>query len=67
MGFKISPAVGLAVAELVAGGDAATVDVSAFRRSIAGVARDNQARLLEVSPLDDDLDSVFRYLVERRS
>jgi ABC-2 type transport system ATP-binding protein len=42
-----------------------TVDVSAFRRSVAGVARDNRARLLEVAPLDDDLDSVFRYLVGR--
>jgi len=42
-----------------------TIDVSAFRRSVATVARDNHARLLEVSPLDDDLDSVFRYLVGR--
>ncbi len=43
-----------------------TVDVSAFRRSVASVARDGGARLTEVSPLDDDLDSVFRYLVGRR-
>jgi ABC-2 type transport system ATP-binding protein len=43
-----------------------TVDVGAFRRSIAAVARDRGARLREVVPLDDDLDSVFRYLVGRR-
>jgi ABC-2 type transport system ATP-binding protein len=43
-----------------------TVDVATFRRSIAVVARDGGARLTEVVPLDDDLDSVFRYLVGRR-
>ena len=43
-----------------------TVDVAAFRRSVSAVARDGGARLTEVVPLDDDLDSVFRYLVNRR-
>jgi len=43
-----------------------TVDVAAFRRVVAVVARDGGARLSEVAPLDDDLDSVFRYLVGRR-
>ena len=43
-----------------------TLDVAAFRRSVAAVARDNDARLTEVLGLDEDLDSVFRYLVERR-
>ncbi len=43
-----------------------TVDVAAFRRSVSVVARDGGARLTEVVPLDDDLDSVFRYLVNRR-
>jgi ABC-2 type transport system ATP-binding protein len=43
-----------------------TVDVATFRRSVAIVARDGGARLTEVVPLDDDLDSVFRYLVTRR-
>lgn len=43
-----------------------TVDVAAFRRSIARVARRAGARLTEVSSLDDDLESVFRYLVGRR-
>lgn len=53
------------------GGDGAgsvivdTVEIGAFRRAVAGVARDQSARLLEVAPLDDDLDSVFRYLVGR--
>ena len=41
-------------------------DVAAFRASIAGAAQAVGARLLEVTPLDDDLESVFRYLVSRR-
>lgn len=50
-------------------GDSVTVDtddVAAFRRSIATIARDCDARLYEVVALDDDLESVFRYLVGRR-
>jgi ABC-2 type transport system ATP-binding protein len=43
-----------------------TVDVSLFRRSIASIARDGGARLTSVVPIDDDLESVFRYLVGRR-
>lgn len=42
-----------------------TTDVQAFRRSVATVAREAGAHLWEVVPLDDDLDSVFRYLVGR--
>jgi ABC-2 type transport system ATP-binding protein len=40
-----------------------TSDAPAFRRSVAPVARDCGARLTEVRPLDDDLESVFAYLV----
>lgn len=40
-----------------------TTDVHGFRRGIAAVARRQGVRLEEVVPLDDDLDSVFRYLV----
>ena len=40
-----------------------TTDAEAFRTTIAGAARGLGARLLEVVPLDDDLESVFRYLV----
>lgn len=36
-----------------------------FRLAVAATARDEGARLWEVVPLDDDLDSVFRYLVGR--
>jgi ABC-2 type transport system ATP-binding protein len=43
-----------------------TSDVDSFGRAVAGLARDVGARLNEVTPLDDDLDSVFRYLLERR-
>src|SRR4051794_1874585 len=43
-----------------------TLEVARFRRAVAVVARDINARLMEVNPLDDDLDSVFRYLVGRR-
>ena len=42
-----------------------TTTVASFRRCVAEVARDADARLYEVAPLDDDLESVFRYLVER--
>ena len=43
-----------------------TTDVDRFGRQIAIVARDCGVRLREVEPTDDDLESVFRYLVERR-
>jgi ABC-2 type transport system ATP-binding protein len=42
-----------------------TTHVGAFRRAVAGAAAAEGIRLLEVTPLDDDLDSVFRYLVGR--
>jgi len=51
------------------GGDgivfADTVDAAGFRRLVVSVAREQGARLLELTPLDDDLESVFRYLVSR--
>ena len=40
-----------------------TLDVAGFRLAVAPAARDAGARLLELVPLDDDLESVFRYLV----
>ena len=43
-----------------------TVDVALFRRAITQTARAVQARLYEVRTLDDDLESVFRYLVEAK-
>ena len=43
-----------------------TGDVDLFGRNIAVVARECGVRLREVEPTDDDLESVFRYLVERR-
>ena len=42
-----------------------TSDLGAFSRALAPAARDARARLLELVPLDDDLESVFRYLVGR--
>jgi ABC-2 type transport system ATP-binding protein len=42
-----------------------TTDAITFRRSVAPAARSVDAALFEVTPLDDDLDSVFRYLVQR--
>ncbi len=42
-----------------------TVDVHRFRRLVAMTAAEQDAHLWEVAPLDDDLDSVFRYLVGR--
>jgi len=42
-----------------------TAFVGAFRRAVARAAAAEGIRLLEIAPLDDDLDSVFRYLVGR--
>ncbi len=42
-----------------------TNDVRGLARAIAPLARARGARLLEVGPVDEDLDDVFRYLVER--
>jgi ABC-2 type transport system ATP-binding protein len=41
-----------------------TVDAARFRRAVATASAHAGARLLEVTPLDDDLESVFRYLVK---
>ena len=40
-----------------------TSDVAGLRRAVAPAAVAARARLLELVPLDDDLESVFRYLV----
>ena len=42
-----------------------TTLVGAFRRAVARAAAAEGVRLFEITPLDDDLDSVFRYLVGR--
>ena len=43
-----------------------TLDADAVGRRLAPLAHDLGVRLTEVTPLDDDLESVFRYLVEKR-
>jgi ABC-2 type transport system ATP-binding protein len=43
-----------------------TVDVDGLGRGLAPLAVASGIRLTEVQPLDDDLESVFRYLVEGR-
>ncbi len=53
-----------------AGDDAIVIDtwsVSPFRRALPRLVREMNLHLNEVAPLDDDLESVFRYLVARRS
>jgi ABC-2 type transport system ATP-binding protein len=42
-----------------------TTDARALSRALAPAARDRGARLLEVRPLDADLEGVFRYVVQR--
>jgi len=42
-----------------------TRDTRALATAIAPVARERNARLFEVQPLDADLEGVFRYLVQR--
>ncbi len=43
-----------------------TLDIDAVGRRLAPLAVELGVRLTEVNPLDDDLESVFRYLVEGR-
>jgi ABC-2 type transport system ATP-binding protein len=43
-----------------------TLDVDSLGRQLAPLAVELGVRLTEVTPLDDDLESVFRYLVEGR-
>jgi ABC-2 type transport system ATP-binding protein len=53
-----------------AGDNAIVIDtwtVSPFRRRLPRLVEELDIRLLEMAPLDDDLESVFRYLVARRS
>ena len=53
-----------------AGDNAIVIDtrsVSPFRRQLPRLAQELGLKLLEVAPLDDDLESVFRYLIARRS
>jgi ABC-2 type transport system ATP-binding protein len=42
-----------------------TTDVRAFRRRVLPLARETDTAVSEIRPLDDDLESVFRYLVGR--
>jgi len=53
-----------------AGENAVIIDtwtVTPFRHRLPRLALELGVKLLEVAPLDDDLESVFRYLVSRRS
>lgn len=62
-------AAGTAMAVRVEGDDLVlveTTDIAAFRRAVAPAARHLGAHLRELHGLDDDLESVFRYLVSRR-
>lgn len=43
-----------------------TLNVDQFGRNIAAISAELGIRLREMVPTDDDLESVFRYLVERR-
>ncbi len=59
---------GVAVGARVDGGEVLELDTTDARRlarALAPVARERDARLLEVSPLDADLEGVFRYLVQK--
>ncbi|MFN0091382.1 MAG: ABC transporter ATP-binding protein [Acidimicrobiales bacterium] len=57
---------GVAMGVQVTGPDSLTIDtleVTRLRRELAAAARAVDARLYELRALDDDLESVFRYLV----
>lgn len=53
--------------DTVGGLVADTSRVSEFRRGVLRLAAEQRVSLSEIKPLDDDLESVFRYLVARRS
>lgn len=60
---------GVAIAVRLHGDDQVHVDtheIARFRTVVAPIALDIGARLYELRGLDDDLESVFRYLVSRR-
>ncbi|MBO0837536.1 MAG: ABC transporter ATP-binding protein, partial [Actinobacteria bacterium] len=38
-------------------------DYGTFTRELAGITRDHRIRLLQVSPADESLESVFTYLL----
>ena len=59
---------GVAVGARVEGEDTLELDTDDLRglsRALAPLARERGARLYEVAPLDEDLEGVFRYLVQR--
>jgi ABC-2 type transport system ATP-binding protein len=59
---------GTAVGVRLDGGDLLeldTTDARALAHALAPAARDRDARLYEVQPLDADLEGVFRYVVQR--
>lgn len=60
---------GFAMAVRVEGDDQVvveTTDIAGFRRTVAPIARTLGVHLRELKGLDDDLESVFRYLVSPR-
>ena len=60
---------GAATGAWIEGASSVLVDTTAvaeLRRSVAPAARDTSARLMSVTPVDEDLEAVFRYLVSRR-
>jgi ABC-2 type transport system ATP-binding protein len=59
---------GVAVGARLDGGDVVELDTTDARRlahALAPLAKERDARLFEVLPLDADLEGVFRYVVER--
>jgi ABC-2 type transport system ATP-binding protein len=59
---------GLAVGARINGEDTLELDTDDLRglsHALAPLARERGARLYEVAPLDEDLEGVFRYLVQR--
>jgi len=60
---------GVVIAVAIEGDDALVVDTAdapAFRLVVAPIARELGLLLTEITPFDDDLESVFRYLVGAR-
>ena len=62
--LELEPVVGVNIT--ASGVEVDAVDARVVGTEVARIARDHDASLDEVVPLDDDLESVFKYLVSRK-
>jgi ABC-2 type transport system ATP-binding protein len=62
--LELDPVVGVSLTD--SGVEVDAVDARVVGAAVARIARDHDASLDELEPLDDDLEAVFKYLVSRK-